>query len=440
MLKRYTLVPMRELWSEERKFAAWLKVELAVLGQRLHEALCADITHAAEIDVARIEELEAEFEHDMIAFVVSVQEKLEAAGLGHVKGEFHKGLTSYDIEDPAMMLTLREANRLIVEKLTKLSCALRKKALEHQWTLMIARTHGQYAEPSTFGHLLLVYALAVERSIRRLNYIEETELQEGKISGAVGTYAGMDPTLEEKALARLGLRPAIAETQILQRDRHATLLNALAVAAGTIEQMCRTFWVMMRSDVGELEEPRKAKQRGSSAMAHKKNPILTERLIGMARLLRGDALAGMENIATLEWREISQSSVERHIFPDATSLLHYMAGKAAYLVENLIVFPERMRENLEKTNGIWATQPVRLALINAGVEPNAAYEYLQRAAFASRESERPLLVFLKKLPMSQEDPRTALEILGRDRLEACLDAEAYIKDGIEHIFSRAFSE
>lgn len=443
MLERYTLPEMLQLWMcKETKFEYWLKVERAVLRARVYlglapqEAYEAATAHA-KIDVARIETLEKEFEHDMIAFVSEIQESLEAAGAGIYKEEFHKRITSYDIEDPALMLILNEANRLIMKELERLDEILYRRAKEHQWTLMLARTHGQFAEPSTFGHLLLVYREAVRRSILRLLDIGIHELNEAKISGAVGAYGGLDPRIEKTALGYLELRPASAETQILQRDRHATFVGALAIAAGTIEQMCRTFWEMMRSDVAELEEPRGKKQRGSSAMPQKKNPILTERLMGLARVVRGCALSALENIATPECRDISQSSVEREIFPTATGVMHYMARKAAYLVEHLVVFPDRMKNTLEKKSlGVWAAQRVRIALIDAGVPYHEAYEYVQGAAFDTAEKRQTLfgVICHKLLSRPGHDPQTAQEILGREKLGSLFDPVSYIKEGIDHIF------
>lgn len=438
MLQRYTLEPMKRLWgNSQTKFQFWLKVELAMLkarqlaGQLSEDAYNAIATHA-KIDVARIDQLESEYRHDMIAFVVAVQESLSAAGVGQYKEELHKLLTSYDIEDPAMILMLRQAVELILVELELLSDALTAKAYEHKQTIMIARTHGQFAEPTTFGHLLLVHYYEIQRSIDRLKHALDTDLSEGKMSGAVGSYAGIDPALEAAALRELGLMPAKAETQILQRDRHANLLSIIAIAGSSIERLARTFWEMMRSEVGELQEPRSKNQRGSSAMAHKINPITTEQLMGLPRLLRGYALAAMEDIATPEGRDISQSSVERHIFPDATSLMHYMAHKAAGLVADLVVFPERMAHNLNVVSrGVWASQQIRNALMEAGVEYNPAYKYLQRATF---RTDLTLKQALAELSISETDPRTAVFILGQERLEACFDAWAYVRPGIEYMF------
>lgn len=442
MLKRYTLPVMTHIWSEYHKFETWMQVELAVLQARVeldglsHEAYKA-ITDAWRIDLHRIEELEAEFDQDMIAFITQVQESLEKGNAGQYKEELHKYLTSYDVEDPALILVLREAVKEIMAELNRLIHALYAKASEHQWTLMIGRTHGQYAEPTTFGHLLLVFAKALERSSLRLEHILHEGLSEAKISGAVGNYASISPDIAERALERLGLRMAVTETQILQRDRHAELVCALAITAASMEQMCRTFWEMMRSDCGELEEPRKPKQRGSTAMAHKKNPILTERAQGIPRLLRGYAVAALENIATPECRDISQSSVEREILPSATTYLHYLIVKLTDLVHRLVVHPDRMRENLERTNGVWASQRVRNALMEAGVPYEMAYLYLQRCSFKAADENRQLVDILCDESISYElDNRTAAQVLGIDHLIACFDPMTYIRQGIAFMFER----
>jgi adenylosuccinate lyase len=439
MLQRYTLEPMRSHWGDQStKFSFWLMVEFAWLKARREAGDLSAVAHdairrEASFSVSRIEEFEAEYGHDMIAFVKAVQTSLGEAGVGEYSVEFHKFLTSYDTEDPAMVLMLRQALEWVLLELEKFALALLNKAEQHKTTLMIMRSHGQFAEPSTFGHLLLVSYHETRRNISRLRGVLDNELGEGKMSGACGSYAGISPALEAAALAELGLRPAKAETQILQRDRHATVINALSVTAGSIERMARTFWEMMRSEVRELEEPRSKRQRGSSAMAHKKNPILTEQLMGLPRLLRGYAVAAMENIATPEARDISQSSVERHVFPDATSLVHYMARKATGLVEGLVVFPERMLYNLNvASRGVWASQNVRNSLMEHGVEYDPAYEYLQEACF---DTTLTLSESMDKKPISDNDPRTGLDILGRERLDACFNAWEYVRPGVEHMFA-----
>lgn len=441
MLPRYTLEPMQRLWADERvKFEYWLKVELAILraqatlGQITWSAV-NEIEKAADFDLARIHELDAEINHDLIAFVKAVQEKLVENGAEKHKDLFHKIPTSYDIEDPAQIMMLREASQLICTELFALETILKKRAREHRWTLMIARTHGQYAQPDTFGHLLLVFGEAVGRSVRRFEWILNLELSEAKISGAVGNYAEISPEIEKLALGFLKLKPARAETQILQRDRHAALLSTIAIAGATIEQMSRTFWEMMRSDTRELEEPRKPKQRGSSAMGHKKNPILTEQFMGLPRLLRGYALAAIENIATPEWRAIEQSSVERHILPDATSLLHYQAVKATKFVERLVVFPDRMLHNLNvRTHGVWASQRIRNALMSAGVDYDTAYEYIQRISFLAVDTKTHLRDLLVTETLTATDARTAVEILDHDQVDQFFDAHSYVEQGTKHLF------
>lgn len=440
MEKRYALKPMRELWMRpEAKFEAWHQVELAVIKARVQMGLVDSSVYEriranAKIDVARIEELEAIYDHDLIAFVEAVRQSLKDAGLADLCPKYHAEVTSYDIEDPALILQLRQAVKLILNELLRLEVMLRDRASEHQWTLMIANTHGQDAEPSTFGHLLLVYAEAVRRSIARLEWILANELTEGKLSGAVGHYADVDPELERLALAELGLKPARAETQILQRDRHALLLSALAVVGGSFQQMCETFWIMMTSRVGELREPRKPRQRGSSAMPHKRNPILIERGKGLPRMLRAYATAAMENIATPGWRDIAQSSVERHILPGATALTHYLASKLADLVDKLEVFPDRMRKNLEAAYGVWAGNQLRLELVRLGVSSDVAYEYVQGCSFTAADKECHIREVLATNPLSATDTRTGLQLIGGTAAEQLFDARRYVERGIQHLF------
>ncbi|MBI4132833.1 MAG: adenylosuccinate lyase [Candidatus Sungbacteria bacterium] len=444
MLKRYTLPPIDKLWNRpETQFEGWLDVEIAAMRARValgelpehaYQAI-AKFRETVAIDVDRIRALERLYGHDMIAFIEAMRELLIAAGAEDAARQFHVPLTSYDIEDPALILRLREGTVEIRKAFHQLEETLVRRAKEHQWTLMIGRTHGQYAEPTTFGCLLMVFRYEVRRTIERLTFALDHELREGKMSGAVGAYGDIDPKLERLALGYLGLEPAAAETQILQRDRHASLLATYAVAAGVIEHMCRVFWELMRSEVRELEEPRTEKQRGSSAMPWKKNPILTERLQGMARLIRGYAVSALENIATPDWRDISQSSVERHIFPDATAVLYYMTAKAAELVDGLVVRKEEMFETLNvRSYGVWAGQRIHDALVEAGVEPNAAYEYVQRASFRVAESKLHLYLEARQAHMSETDQRTAEEIVGAERLQQLFDLLAYIKSGVEHIF------
>lgn len=443
MLKRYTLPPMDQLWGRpERQFEGWLDVEIAAMRARVtlgelpgqaYQAI-VKFRETVTVDVERIRTLERLYGHDMIAFIEAMRELLVVDGAEETARQFHIPFTSYDIEDPALIVRLREGTIEIREALHRLEDVLLRRAHEHQWTLMLGRTHGQYAEPTTFGCLLMVFRHEVRRVIRRLTLAIELELSEGKMSGAVGAYGDINPELEKAALGYLGLAPAAAETQILQRDRHAALLGVYAVAAGVVEHLCRVFWELMRSEVRELEEPRTEEQRGSSAMPWKKNPILTERLQGMARLIRGYAIPAFENIATPDWRDISQSSVERHIFPDATAVLYYMAVKATELVDGLKVFAGRMQYRLVVASaGVWAGQWVRDALIDAGVEPNIAYRYIQRIGFRAADEGIHLQELLAE-PLSTTDSRTGTEIIGPATIDKLFDPLARIRTGVEHIF------
>jgi adenylosuccinate lyase len=443
MLKRYALPPMQDLWVRpETKFEFWLKVEMAFLYARvkigkLPADVYALIEQHAKINVDRIEAIEKDTRHDLIAFVTDIQQSLSEAGVGECGKEFHKYLTSYDTEDPAQILMLRQAVGLIIHELKALEAALWQAAQERQWTEMMADTHGQDAEPSTFGALLLVYKEAVGRSIGRFQRVLDYELNEGKISGAVGNFAGLDPALEKIALSRLGLDPAKAETQILQRDRQAALMSAVAIAGATIEQICRTFWERMQSRVRELEEPRSAKQKGSSAMAHKKNPIMVEQLQGLARMLRGYLQPVIEDVATPGWRDISQSCVERIALADATTLLHYMAVKMTGIVQGMTVFANRMHDNLVHASlGVWAGQQVRNALMEAGVDYESAYRYVQTASFEAVQTGHNMEIVFSNKSLSADDTRTAYEILGAERLHSCFDVQAYIKPGIIELFLR----
>lgn len=443
MLERYTLPPMRYLWSEEKKLEMWLKVELAFLearadtGDLARDAYAAIKTHA-RADIVRVAELEDIFHHDFEAFVGAAQESIEKGGFGQYKHEFHKRLTSYSVEDPALILFLRYAVRLIVNELIQCADALRTQAQKHKWTLMMARTHGQDAKPSTFGHLLAVFVDEVERNIIRLEDLLDRELSCVSMAGAVGNYAGINPAWEKNALKAFGLVPANAETQILQRDRHAVVLNGLAVTASMLDQIAGTFWQMAHRGVEELREPFVAGQRGSTAMPHKRNPVKLEQIRGLARMVRAYAQVAMENIAVLEWHDISHSSAERHIFSGATSLVHYMVIKMTQIVRDLEVFEKRMWENLMASGGVWASQAVREALTEAGVDPNIAYRYVQDAAFRVPVENASFREILQNMPLSDSDARSTLAILGLERFNQCFDMRAAITPGIEYIFGNLF--
>lgn len=395
MIERYTLPEMKQIWSEENKFRKWLDVEiyaceaLAELGQVPPEAL-AQIKEKADFDVRRIAEIEAVTNHDMIAFTTNVGEYV-----GEAARYIHLGLTSSDVLDTALSALMKEAGERLVTRLKQLREVLLEKAEEHRHTVMIGRTHGIHAEPITFGLKMLLWVDETERSIRRMKQAVET-VSVGKISGAVGTYANVDPGVEAHVCARLGLKPARVSTQVLQRDRHAEYLTAIAVIGSTLDKFATELRSLQRTDILEVEEPFRKGQKGSSAMPHKRNPITGERISGLARLLRGNALAAMENVALWNERDISHSSVERVIVPDSTIILDYMLAKLIDIINNLQVYPENMLRNINRTHGLIFSQRVLLALVEEkGFSREMAYELVQRNAMQSwrtGESFRDLLL------------------------------------------------
>ncbi|HHU85405.1 MAG: adenylosuccinate lyase [Pelotomaculaceae bacterium] len=395
MIERYTLPEMKQIWSEENKFRKWLDVEiyaceaLAELGQVPPEAL-AQIKEKADFDVRRIAEIEAVTNHDMIAFTTNVGEYV-----GEAARYIHLGLTSSDVLDTALSALMKEAGERLVTRLKQLREVLLEKAEEHRHTVMIGRTHGIHAEPITFGLKMLLWVDETERSIRRMKQAVET-VSVGKISGAVGTYANVDPGVEAHVCARLGLKPARVSTQVLQRDRHAEYLTAIAVIGSTLDKFATELRSLQRTDILEVEEPFRKGQKGSSAMPHKRNPITGERISGLARLLRGNALAAMENVALWNERDISHSSVERVIVPDSTIILDYMLAKLIDIINNLQVYPENMLRNINRTHGLIFSQRVLLALVEEkGFSRERAYELVQRNAMQSwrtGESFRDLLL------------------------------------------------
>jgi len=380
LIDRYTLPEMKAIWSDENKYRKWLEVEisaseaLAEMGVVPAEAL-RDIKEKADFTVERIDEIEAVTNHDVIAFLTCVGEYV-----GDAAKYIHLGMTSSDVLDTALAVQIKEAGQLILKRLYELRDVLLDKAQEHRYTMMIGRTHGVHAEPTTFGLKMLLWVAETERSIKRMESAIAT-ISAGKISGAVGTYANIDPAVEKHVCASLGLEPAQVSTQVLQRDRHAEFLTTLAVIGSSLDKFATEIRSLQRTDILEVEEHFKKGQKGSSAMPHKRNPITVERISGMARLLRGNALAAMENVALWHERDISHSSVERVIFPDSTITLDYMLSKFVNIMENLLVYPENMKKNLEKTHGLIFSQRVLLALVeDHGLSREKAYEVVQRNA------------------------------------------------------------
>jgi adenylosuccinate lyase len=417
---------MGRIWSEEHKLELWLRVEIAVceawaeLGA-IPEADMQTI-RTAQVDAARMAELFRETHHDIVSFTRAVAERLGPAGRW-----IHLGLTSSDVLDTALSVQVQEASDVLCQDLRRLESALADLAVRYRYTPMIGRTHGVHAEPTTFGHKMAVFVAQTRRDLQRLEHAR-AELEVGKISGAVGTHANVPAEVEESALARLGLRPAEAATQILQRDRHAQFLCTLAVIGATLEQQATEIRALQRTELGEAFEPFSSGQQGSSAMPHKRNPELCERVCGLARLLRGYAMTGLEDVALWHERDISHSSAERIILPDACTALDYQVDLFASVIEGLDVCPEAMQRNLDLTRGLVFSGRVLLALVEAGLERNAAYEIVQDAAkraWAGEGTLRDLLL---------ADSRVA-SVLTQEALDALFDV-AYHLRGVDVAFAR----
>ncbi len=394
MIERYSTPEMTAVWTDEARMAAWLQVELAVceawtrLG-RIPEEAMADIKAKAAFDVDRVCEIEETTHHDVIAFVSCLAENV-----GESSKYIHYGLTSSDVLDTGLALQLRAAAALLEEETKRLGHILQRRALEHRDTVMMGRTHGVHAEPITFGMVLGLWAFEVQRDLERLRRAAH-QVAVGKISGAVGSYANVDPQVEQMTMSMLDLGSAPISTQIVQRDRHAEFMSSLALLATTIEKIALQVRHYQRTEVLEAEEYFAPGQKGSSAMPHKRNPIISERLCGQARIIRGNMLVAFENVALWHERDISHSSAERIILPDSTILLHYMLKKACWLVDKLNVYPENMAANLDKSFGLLYSQRVLLALVEAGMLRDDAYAVVQRSAMKAWEQKTPFKELLK---------------------------------------------
>jgi adenylosuccinate lyase len=419
MIRRYTLAEMGAVWSDQARFEHMLAVELAVSraqarrGRIPQDALSA-IEAKATVDVARIEELERTTDHDVIAFVSQVAETVGPDGR-----YIHLGLTSSDVVDTGLALQLRAAGEVLLRDAERLLEALVARARGEAGTLMMGRTHSVHAEPTTLGLKLAGWAFEVDRGRRRLAEAV-AEIATGKLSGPVGTYSHLEPAVEAEVMAELGLRVDPVSTQIVQRDRHAALVTAIAILGGSLERFATEIRNLQHTEIGEVMEPFKAGQKGSSAMPHKRNPILSERIAGLARVLRGYAATALENQPLWHERDISHSSAERVILPDATILLDYLLQKMATLVRDLVVRPERMRQNIERGLGLHASSRVLLALVeHAGLSREAAYEVVQRSSFEASNSGRQLREVLALEP-------TVARKLSLSELDACFDDARYL--------------
>jgi adenylosuccinate lyase len=394
MIERYSTPRMAAVWTDEARMSAWLEVEVAVcdawsrLGKIPKEAL-EDIKVKASFDVERVAEIEEVTHHDVIAFVSCVAENI-----GDASKYLHYGLTSSDVLDTGLALQLKAAGALLEEETIRLGKILQRRAEEHRETIMIGRTHGVHAEPITFGMVLGLWAFEVKRGLDRLREATR-QVSVGKISGAVGTYANVDPQVEEITMDILGLEAAPISTQIVQRDRHAHFMSSLALLASTLEKIAVQVRHYQRTEVLEAEEYFAPGQKGSSAMPHKRNPIISERICGQARVIRCNMLAAFENIPLWHERDISHSSVERVILPDSTILLHYMLDKACWLIDKLMVHPENMAANMEKSYGLLYSQRVLLTLVKAGMLRDDAYALVQRNAMKAWEEKIPFIGLLK---------------------------------------------
>jgi adenylosuccinate lyase len=429
MIPRYTHPDMGRIWSDQHRYETWLLVETAAA-----EAMAAagiipadaarDIRERGAFDVARIEEIEQITQHDVIAFTTAVAEKV-----GPSARWLHFGMTSSDVIDTAQALQMREACDVILSDLSAAAEALRDRAIEHRATPMIGRTHGVHAEPMTFGLTLALWYAELERGRERLRRAQST-VSVGKISGAVGTFAHLPPEIEAEVCRRLGLEAATAESQIIQRDRHAELMAALAITAGSLEKFALAIRGLQVTEVGEVEEPFAKGQKGSSAMPHKRNPIGCEQIVGLARVVRSNCQAAFENIALWHERDISHSSVERVILPDSFIALDHMLRRFTRIVRGMLVYPERMRENLNRSRGVVFSGTVLLELARKGVAREKAYEWVQRNAMRSFAEQRDF----KALLLADAD---IIRVLAREEIDRAFDLDEQLKH-VDYIFNRVF--
>src|SRR6266550_4333262 len=431
MIDRYTLPEMGALWSEETKFQKWLDVEIAVcevhaeMGTIPRDAL-EQIKRRAKFSVARFDEIEKTTDHDVIAFTTNLAESI-----GEASRFVHYGLTSSDVVDTANALLLRDACDILLKKIESLLDVLKRRAFEFKDTPQIGRTHGIHAEPTSFGLTFALWYDEMRRNRDRLSHARET-VAVGKISGAVGTFALLDPEVEEQVCARLGLKAAPVSTQIIQRDRYAEYLSTLAIIASSLDKFALNIRHWQRTEVGEAQERFAKGQKGSSAMPHKRNPIISERICGMARIVRANALVGLENVALWHERDISHSSAERVVLPDSSIALDYMLHKATSLIAGLVVHAERMLENIQATRGLVFSGQLLLALTQKGVARETAYEWVQRNAMKVWDENKNFRELLGK------DANISGQ-LSAGEIDAVFNLDTYLRN-VDTIFERVFGE
>jgi len=395
LIPRYSLPELAKIWEPENKFNIWLRVEILVCEalakrQEIPTSAVTEIKKKAKFDIDRIDEIEKEVKHDVISFLTCVSENV-----GEANRFMHLGLTSSDVLDTTFAVQLKESAGLILKELNSFRDAIREQAFRHKDVPTIGRSHGIHGEPLTFGLKLAVWYEETCRNIERVKRAREC-IAYGQISGAVGTFSNIDPAVEEYVCKKLGLKSAPVSTQIVQRDRHAEFFTTLAIVAGSIDKFATEIRHLQRTEVLEVEEFFSKGQKGSSAMPHKRNPIISEQMCGLARVVRSNAIAAMENISLWHERDISHSSVERVIAPDSTILLHYMLRKMTGLVKNMIVYPKNMKKNMEITGGLYYSQSVLLALVRKGLTREEAYSLVQRNAMKAWEGKGAFISLLKK--------------------------------------------
>ncbi|ASL50885.1 Adenylosuccinate lyase [Listeria monocytogenes] len=427
MLERYTRKEMGNIWTEQNRYQAWLEVEIlaceawAELGDIPKEDV-AKIRANAKFDVDRIHEIELETRHDVVAFTRSVSESL-----GAERKWVHYGLTSTDVVDTANSYLLKQANEILRKDLENFIAIIGEKAKEHKYTVTMGRTHGVHAEPTTFGLKLALWYEEMKRNLERFNFAADG-VEFGKISGAVGTYANIDPFVEAYVCEKLGTTPAPISTQTLQRDRHAEYLATLALIATSVEKFAVEVRALQKSEVREVEEFFAKGQKGSSAMPHKRNPIGSENVTGLARVIRGHMVTAYENVPLWHERDISHSSAERIILPDSTILLDYILNRFGNIVKNLTVFPENMKRNMDRTLGLIYSQRVLLALIDKGLAREAAYDVVQPRAMEAWEKQVPFRELV-------EQDATITENLSAEEIADCFDYKYHLKN-VDLIFDR----
>jgi adenylosuccinate lyase len=431
MIRRYTHPEMGRIWSDQRKYETWLQVEVAAAEAMARAGIvpadaARDIRERGAFDIARIEAIEEVTHHDVIAFTTAVAEHV-----GPSARWLHFGMTSSDVIDTAQALQMREACDLLLRGLDGLMQAVHTRAEEHRRTPMIGRTHGVHAEPMTFGLKLALWYAELTRDVARMRRAREV-ISVGKLSGAVGTFAHLPPEVEADACRNLGLEPAPVASQVIQRDRHAELLSALAITASSLEKFALEIRGLQKTEIGEVEEPFAKGQKGSSAMPHKRNPIGCEQIVGLARLLRGNAVAGFENNALWHERDISHSSVERVILPDGFIALDHMLRRFTRIVSGMVVYPERMRENMDRSRGVVFSGTVLLELAQRGVSREQSYEWVQRNAMRAFHEQRDF----KELLLADADVG---RVLKPAEIEHAFDLNAQLRH-VDHVFERVFQE